>query len=435
MAVVNMKTLLESGVHFGHRTHKWHPKMNPYIFTERNGIHIINLQLTVKAAEQAYALVRETIANGGTMLFVGTKRQAQETIQNEASRCGMPYVTARWLGGFLTNWRTIRERINELERLERMRDKGDFERLTKKEALTLTRKIDKLETRLGGIRNMIGLPELVFVVDVRREDTAIHEANLLNIPVIAMVDTNCDPSTVDYVIPSNDDAIRAIKLMVSLMADAVEEGKALHKEDAAAEEVAREAARTIVQEEEVELTDEDLLGAATLKKIKSEQEEVAAAAAAAETARLAAEAKAEAEAAEAAEAEAVSEETPEADAPEASAEEPASEEVIEEPAAEAEEAAVEEEPAAEAEEAAAEEELAVEAEEAAAKEEPAAEAEDAPEAEEAAVEEEPAAEAEEAPEAEEEPAAEAEEAPEAEAAAAEEDEPTSDEDEDDEKDA
>lgn len=267
MAIVPMKALLESGVHFGHRTHKWHPAMKPYIFTERNSIHIIDLQKTVKALEQAYTLVRDTVANGGTVLFVGTKRQAQETIQSEALRCSMPYVTTRWLGGMLTNWRTMRQRVSELERLERMRDKGDFERITKKEALILSREIERLETLLGGIRNITNPPDLLFVVDVRREATAIHEANLLSIPVIALVDTNCDPRDVDYVIPSNDDAIRAIKLLVGKIADAVEEGKALRKEEepeeAAAE--ARQAERTAV--EEPELADEDLLGAATLAKI------------------------------------------------------------------------------------------------------------------------------------------------------------------------
>ena len=198
MSVVSMKALLESGVHFGHRTHKWHPKMKPYIFTERNHIHIIDLQKTVKALGEAYALVSETVSNGGSVLFVGTKRQAQETIQLEATRCGMPWVTARWLGGTLTNWTTIRQRINELERLERMRDRGDFAKLTKKEALGLERKIERLDMLIGGIRNMTGIPDLVFVVDVRREDTAVHEANLLKVPVVAMVDTNCDPRNVDY---------------------------------------------------------------------------------------------------------------------------------------------------------------------------------------------------------------------------------------------
>ena len=268
MAVISMKALLESGVHFGHRTHKWHPGMKPYIFTERNGIHIIDLQKTSKALDQAYNVVRERVAEGGTMLFVGTKRQAQETIQIESARCGMPYVTERWLGGMLTNWRTIRARINELERLERMRDTNNFGHVTKKEALIYTRKIERLEMLLSGIRNMNRLPDLVFVVDISRETTAIHEANLLEIPVIAMVDTNCDPKTIDYVIPSNDDAIRAIKLIIGKMADAVIEGKAMRKEEVAEEEAALEASRGMV--EEPELSDEDLLGEATLAKLSAQ---------------------------------------------------------------------------------------------------------------------------------------------------------------------
>jgi small subunit ribosomal protein S2 len=267
MTIISMKALLESGVHFGHRTHKWHPLMKPYIFTERNSIHIIDLQKTVKALQQAYNLVRDTVSEGGMVLFVGTKRQAQETIQEEATRAGMPYVTVRWLGGMLTNWRTIRARINELERLERMRDRGDFGRITKKEALILSREIERLEMLLGGIRHMNDLPELLFVVDVRREATAIHEANLLNIPVIALVDTNCDPRNVDYVIPSNDDAIRAIKLLVSKIADAAVEGKALRKEEP--EEEMAPARAAMPGAEEPELSDEELLGAATLAKISS----------------------------------------------------------------------------------------------------------------------------------------------------------------------
>jgi small subunit ribosomal protein S2 len=268
MAVISMKALLESGVHFGHRTHKWHPGMKPYIFTERNGIHIIDLQKTSKALDQAYGVVRERIAENGTMLFVGTKRQAQETIQLEATRCGMPYVTERWLGGMLTNWRTIRARINELDRLERMRDASNFGHVTKKEALIYTRKIERLEMLLSGIRNMNRLPDLLFVVDISREATAIHEANLLNIPVIAMVDTNCDPKTIDYVIPSNDDAIRAIKLIIGKMADAVVEGKALRKEEEIEEEAELAVARGLL--EEPELSDEDLLGEATLAKLSAQ---------------------------------------------------------------------------------------------------------------------------------------------------------------------
>ena len=268
MAVVSMKALLESGVHFGHRTHKWNPAMKPYIFTERNGIHIIDLQKTVKALDHGYNLVRDIVAEGGTVLFVGTKRQAQDTIRDESERVEMPYVTTRWLGGMLTNWRTIRQRVNELDRLERMRDSGEFARITKKEALILPRKMDRLEYLLGGIRKMNAIPDLVFVVDVYREDTAIHEANLLQIPVLAMVDTNCDPRNIDYIIPSNDDAIRAIKLLVGKMADAVMEGKAMRKEDEL-EAMPDEAPMAI--SEEPELSDEDLLGAATLAKLPSRQ--------------------------------------------------------------------------------------------------------------------------------------------------------------------
>jgi small subunit ribosomal protein S2 len=268
MAVVSMKALLESGVHFGHRTHKWNPAMKPYIFTERNGIHIIDLQKTVKALDHGYNMVRDTVAEGGTVLFVGTKRQAQDTIRDEAGRCEMPYVTTRWLGGMLTNWRTIRQRVNELDRLERMRDGGEFTRITKKEALILQRKMDRLEYLLGGIRKMNALPDMLFVVDVYREDTAIHEANLLEIPVLAMVDTNCDPRNIDYIIPSNDDAIRAIKLLVGKIADAVMEGKAMRKEEEI--EAMPETARMAISEEP-ELSDEDLLGEATLAKLPSRQ--------------------------------------------------------------------------------------------------------------------------------------------------------------------
>ncbi len=267
MAIVSMKALLESGVHFGHRTQKWNPAMKSYIFTERNSIHIIDLQQTVKALEEAYNLVRDSVAEGGTVLFVGTKRQAQETIQDEAIRVGMPYVTTRWLGGMLTNWSTIRQRVSELEELERMRDRGDFERITKKEALNLSRRIERLEYLLGGIRYMTQLPDLLFVVDVRREETAIHEANLLNIPIVAMVDTNCDPRKVDYVIPSNDDAIRAIKLLVNKIAEAVVEGQELRKDDE--EEIAPVTEVVMAGIDETELTDEDLLGAATLAKISA----------------------------------------------------------------------------------------------------------------------------------------------------------------------
>ncbi|MDT8898105.1 MAG: 30S ribosomal protein S2 [Thermanaerothrix sp.] len=270
--VISMKALLESGVHFGHRTNKWHPAMRPYIFTERNGIHIIDLQQTVKALNEAYKVVVDTVSKGGTVLFVGTKRQAQDTIREEAQRCGMPYVVERWLPGTLTNWITIYQRILELDRLEKMRDSGELQARTKKERLLIEREIVRLQTRLSGLRTMKRLPDLLFVVDVCREATAVHEANLKNIPVIALVDTNCDPTGVDYVIPSNDDAIRAIKLLVGKIADAVLEGKALRKEEVVEEEVeptfavAPTAVRYTMLDEE-EIGDEDLLGDATLAKL------------------------------------------------------------------------------------------------------------------------------------------------------------------------
>src|SRR5688572_22174479 len=231
MANISMKALLESGVHFGHRTNKWDPRMKPYIFTERNGIHILDLQQTVKLANTAYTIIRDTVANGGTVLFVGTKRQAQETIAEEAVRCGMPYVTERWMGGMLTNWSTMHKRIQELERLEQLRDSGEINRLTKKEGLLIEREITRLQTRLSGVRKMKKVPNLLFIIDVGREVSAVKEAVVLNIPIAALVDTNCNPQNIDYVTPSNDDAIRAIKLLVSKMADAVLEGKAARKDE------------------------------------------------------------------------------------------------------------------------------------------------------------------------------------------------------------
>ncbi len=266
MVGVSMKDLLETGVHFGHRTRKWNPRMRPFIFTERNNIHIIDLQQTLDSLIEAYDLIRDTVAAGGNILFVGTKRQAQETIELEARRCGMPYVNARWLGGTLTNWRTIRSRIDELNELERRRDEGELELLTKKEALTITRRIDKLEERLGGIREMKTVPDLLYAVDVRRAETAVHEANLLNIPVIALVDTNCDPSGVDYVIPSNDDAIRAIKLLTSTIAKAALEGREMRKDlDVDDDQIAPEGQELAA----LDASDEELLGEATLAKLQS----------------------------------------------------------------------------------------------------------------------------------------------------------------------
>jgi len=272
--VVTMKSLLESGVHFGHRTNKWNPKMRSYIFTERNSIHIIDLQQTVKLLDEAYDFVREKVSQGGTVLFVGTKRQAQDTIREESERCGMPYVNQRWLGGTITNWFTIQKRIFELERLERMRDSGQIDLLTKKEGLMIEREIERLDTRLHGIRTMKRLPDVLFVVDVMREETAVHEANLKTIPVVAMVDTNCDPKNVDYIIPSNDDAIRAIKLLVGKIADAVMEGKAIRSKEAEEEEVMAEPMPEEISrfiEDEGELEDEELLGASTLKHLGTSQ--------------------------------------------------------------------------------------------------------------------------------------------------------------------
>lgn len=225
MAIVTMKELLEAGVHFGHRSRRWHPKMRSYIFTERNGIHIIDLQQTIRLLEEAYNFVRDTAAEGETILFVGTKKQAQESLEAEAKRCGMPYVTQRWLGGTLTNFRTIRQRANYLLELEKQKELGQFATLSKKEALWKERELLKLQKRLGGIKNMYYLPSALFVVDVAREAIAVKEANILGIPVVAMVDTNCDPDPIDYVIPANDDAIRAIKLIASKIADAVIEGQ------------------------------------------------------------------------------------------------------------------------------------------------------------------------------------------------------------------
>ncbi|HOB19500.1 MAG TPA: 30S ribosomal protein S2 [Candidatus Atribacteria bacterium] len=225
MAVVSMKQLLEAGVHFGHQTRRWNPKMAPYIFTDRNGIYIIDLQKTVKKFEEAYNFVRDLVANGGDILFVGTKKQAQESIESEAKRCEMYYVNQRWLGGMLTNFKTIRQRIDRLNELNDMETNGAFDVLPKKEVIKLKLEREKLEKNLGGIKNMKKLPGALFVVDPRKERIAIAEARNLGIPVVAIVDTNCDPDEVDYVIPGNDDAIRAIKLFASKIADAVLEGK------------------------------------------------------------------------------------------------------------------------------------------------------------------------------------------------------------------
>ena len=225
MAVISMKQLLEAGVHFGHQTRRWNPKMATYIFTERNGIYIIDLQKTVKKLEEAYFFVRDMAASGESILFVGTKKQAQDAIKEEAERCGQFYVNARWLGGMLTNFKTVRTRIARLNQLQKMQADGTFDLLPKKEVIKLQLEIAKLEKYLGGVKEMKKLPGALFVVDSRKEKNAIAEARKLNIPIVAIVDTNCDPDEIDYVIPGNDDAIRAIKLISQTMANAVLEGK------------------------------------------------------------------------------------------------------------------------------------------------------------------------------------------------------------------
>ncbi|NLW39368.1 MAG: 30S ribosomal protein S2 [Tissierellia bacterium] len=225
MSVITMKSLLEAGVHFGHQTRRWNPKMAEYIFTERNGIYIIDLQKTVKMVEVAYNFVRELAAEGGEILFVGTKKQAQEAIETEAKRCGMHYVNQRWLGGTLTNYKTIRKRIERLHELGKMEEEGLFEVLPKKEVIKLNHERERLEKFLGGIKNMNRIPDALYVVDPRKEKIAVNEARILGIPVVAIVDTNCDPDEIDYVIPGNDDAIRAVKLLTETIANAVLEGK------------------------------------------------------------------------------------------------------------------------------------------------------------------------------------------------------------------
>lgn len=264
MAVVSMKQLLEAGVHFGHQTRRWNPKMAPYIYMERNGIYIIDLQKTVKKLEEAYSFVREIAENDGTLLFVGTKKQAQDAVREEAERVGMYYVNARWLGGMLTNFKTMRTRIDRLAQLRKMQEDGTFDLLPKKEVGKLTNEIAKLEKYLGGVKEMKKLPSALFIVDPRKERNAIAEARKLHIPIVAIVDTNCDPDEVDYVIPGNDDAIRAIKLISQAMANAVVEGKqgedavvaaapaeSAAEEAPAAEEIVAEAAA----EEKAEETD------------------------------------------------------------------------------------------------------------------------------------------------------------------------------------
>ncbi len=257
---VNMKTLLEAGVHFGHRKQRWNPKMKPYIFTERNGIHILDLQQTITALEKACEAVKDTASKGGIILFVGTKRQAQEIIETEAKRCGMPYVNIRWLGGTLTNFTTIRKRIEYLEALERQKEMGEFDHLPKKEALKKEKELERLRRKIGGLRGLARLPDMLYVVDVVKEALAVKEANRLGIPVVGVVDTNADPDLVTYCIPANDDAIRSIKVITSEIASAVLEGRQLY-ETMKAEEV---------EEEEVtfEEAPERFFGPSTLEKLK-----------------------------------------------------------------------------------------------------------------------------------------------------------------------
>ncbi len=250
MGVVSMKQLLEAGVHFGHQTRRWNPKMAPYIFTDRNGIYIIDLQKTVGMIDDAYKAVFDIAAEGGTILFVGTKKQAQESVAQEAERCGMYYVNERWLGGMLTNFKTIRSRIERLKQIERMEADGTFDVLPKKEVISLRKEMDKLQKNLGGIKEMKELPDAIFIVDPKKEHICVHEAHTLGIPIIGIADTNCDPDELDYVIPGNDDAIRAVRLIVSTMADAVVEANQGEVFDEGSYEEADEADAEETKEEE-----------------------------------------------------------------------------------------------------------------------------------------------------------------------------------------
>jgi small subunit ribosomal protein S2 len=232
--VVTMKQLLEAGVHFGHQTRRWNPKMKRFIYGDRNGIYIIDLQQTLKQIENAYTFIRDLVADGGSVLFVGTKKQAQDSVREYAERCGMPYVNERWLGGMLTNFQTISKRVAKMKEYQRMRDSGEFDAMLKKEALKYSRELAKLERNLGGIQNMTRLPDAVFVLDTKKEDIAVTEANKLGIPIVAVVDTNCDPDVIQYVIPGNDDAIRSGNLMCRVVSEAVEEGRLMASKRAAA---------------------------------------------------------------------------------------------------------------------------------------------------------------------------------------------------------
>ena len=270
MAVVSMKKLLEAGVHFGHQTRRWNPKMSRYIFTERNGIYIIDLQKTATQIEDAYEMIRDIVADGGDILFVGTKKQAQDAIEQEAKRSGQYYVSNRWLGGMLTNFDTIRKSIDKLKRYEQMEEDGTFDLLPKKEVLQYQKEMDKLEKNLGGIKDMEKLPDVLFIVDPGEESIAVHEARILGIPVVAIVDTNCDPDEVDLAIPGNDDAIRAVKLITSIIADAVVEANQGSEFDPSAEEFFQE------DEEESSVEDDETSEEETENSVSDEELENAA---------------------------------------------------------------------------------------------------------------------------------------------------------------
>ena len=264
MSVISMKQLLEAGVHFGHQTRRWNPKMAPYIFTERNGIYIIDLQKTVKMIDEAYAFVKEVAESGKPILFVGTKKQAQAAIEDEAKRCDMFFVNQRWLGGMLTNYKTISQRIKRIYDIEEMEADGTFDKLSKKEVLKLRAEYEKLDKNLGGIKEMKGMPGAIFVVDPKKEKIAVSEARTLGIPVVGIVDTNCDPDDVDYIIPANDDAIRAVKLIASCMADAVIEAKQGESFDDS--EPAEEVAETVEEAEEAKAEEADAEAAEEVKE-------------------------------------------------------------------------------------------------------------------------------------------------------------------------
>ena len=269
-----MKELLEAGVHFGHQTRRWNPKMKPFIYHERNGIYIIDLHATLRLVEMAHEFVKGVAAEGGTVLFVGTKRQGQESIEEAAAKAGMPYVTHRWLGGMLTNWQTMSQRIAHMRELQEAQERGEWKRLTKKEGLRLSRELEKLENSLGGIKDMNGAPQALFIVDTKREETAVAEAVKLGIPIIAVIDTNCDPEPIDYPIPGNDDAIRAIRLFANLVAEAILEGRLEFQQKLVADADSLEQAEQIAARQGIEL-DEKLVA----RMVADEEMKMAAAAA------------------------------------------------------------------------------------------------------------------------------------------------------------